>query len=410
MEAHTFLLSFLIILLSARIFGEIATHMKMPAVLGELFAGIIIGPSMFGLIEPFQALTMMAEIGLILLLFDVGLRTDVNCLFKVGGKSLIVAIAGFLFPFILTFSGCYFLFDLSFITSLFIGGTFTATSIGVTVRVLKDLKCDQTYTGQIILGAAVLDDIFGVVLLAILYEFSVSGTVSIMNVGTVLLWVSAFFVLAPLTAKILSTTLKHIQKFSEISGLIPTTIFSLILFFAWVAHQIGAPELLGGFAAGLALSRRFFLPLGTSFREDPEFSHDVEGQIKPIIYLFTPIFFVHIGISLHLHEIDWTNINFWYFTTILFILAFIGKMAAPFFLKERNKTRIAIGTAMIPRGEVGLIFAEFGRVSGTMDSETHTAVVLVIVLTTLLAPFIMEWICDNYHTDKDKQCIPPEKG
>jgi Kef-type K+ transport system membrane component KefB len=183
---------------------------------------------------------------------------------------------------------------------------------------------------------------------------------------------------------------------SEIPGLIPTTIVSLVLFFAWVAHAVGAPELLGGFAAGLALSRRFFLPLGVALKSDPDFACRIEEQMRPVIYLFTPIFFVMVGLSLNLHEIDWGSGFIWAFSLSLFAVSVVGKLAGAFMINETWQARCMIGTAMIPRGEVGLIFAELGRVSGVFTNEIYAGIIIVIALTTLLPPFVMKWFYGRY--------------
>jgi Kef-type K+ transport system membrane component KefB len=280
--------------------------------------------------------------------------------------------------------------------SLFVGGTLTATSIGITVRVLGDLNRQGSKEGQIVLGAAVLDDVMGVVLLALLYEYSIGGGVSLLNTGKVLIFVVAFFVLSPAAAKLISLVIKHFDASSEIPGLIPTTIVSLVLFFAWLAHAIGAPELLGGFAAGLALSRRFFLPLGIALRADEHFAERIETQMKPIVQLFTPIFFVLVGLSLNLHEIDWGSPFIWFFSMSLFIVALGGKLFGAMLVKENWPTRLMIGTAMIPRGEVGLIFAELGRESDIFTNEVYAGMVIVIALTTLLPPFVMKWFYRRY--------------
>ncbi len=391
MEAHDFFLTLLIILLAARIFAELATRLQAPSVIGELFAGVVLGPSLLGWIEPTHAIQLMAGIGIILLLFEVGLETDVKRLVRTGLESVLVALAGFILPLLLGFGLAYWLFDLSLLVSLFIGGTLTATSIGITVRVLSDLKRQHSKEGQIVLGAAVLDDVMGVVLLALLYEFSIGGGVSLVNTGKVLIFVAAFFVLAPAAAKLMSVVIKRFDASSEIPGLIPTTIVSLVLFFAWLAHAVGAPELLGGFAAGLALSRRFFLPLGAALHADEAFAERIETQMKPIVQLFTPIFFVMVGLSLNLREIDWGSPFIWLFSLSLLVAAIAGKLIGALLVKESWPRRWMIGTAMIPRGEVGLIFAELGRESGIFNNEIYAGMVIVIALTTLLPPFIMKW-------------------
>ena len=396
METHDFFLYLLVILLTARIFAELAARMQAPSVIGELIAGVVLGPSLLGWIEPVEAIKLMAEIGIILLLFEVGLGTDVKRLVRTGLKSVIVAITGFLLPLGFGFSLGYWVFDLSLLVSLFIGGTLTATSIGITVRVLSDLKRQQSSEGQIVLGAAVLDDVLGVVLLALLYEFSIGGGVSLINAGKVLIFVGAFFVLAPIAAKFISLIIKRFDAVSDIPGLLPTTIVSLVLFFAWLAHALGAPELLGGFAAGLALSRRFFLPLGVALHTDENFAHRIEEQMKPIVHLFTPIFFVFVGLSLNLREIDWASSSIWIFSLSLLFASIAGKIMGALLIKEPWAARWLIGIAMVPRGEVGLIFAELGRVSGIFNNEISAGMVIVIALTTLLPPFIMKWFCGRY--------------
>jgi Kef-type K+ transport system membrane component KefB len=396
METHDFFLYLLIILLTARVFAELATRLQVPSVIGELFAGVVLGPSLLGWIEPLETIKLMAEIGIILLLFEVGLETDVKRLVRTGMKSFVVAIAGFLLPLILGFSLGYWIFELSPLVSLFIGGTLTATSIGITVRVLSDLKRQQAPEGQIVLGAAVLDDVMGVVLLALLYEFSIGGGVSLVNAGKVLVFVGAFFVLAPITARLISLIIRRFDAVSAIPGLLPTTIVSLVLFFAWLAYVVGAPELLGGFAAGLALSRRFFLPLGIVLHTDENFADRIEGQMKPIVHLFTPIFFVYVGLSLNLREIEWGSIFIWGFSLSLLTASIVGKLAGAFLLREPWAARWIIGMAMIPRGEVGLIFAELGRISGIFSNEIYAGMLIVISLTTLLPPFIMKWFYARY--------------
>ena len=396
MEVHTFFLILMAVLLTARLFGELASRLHTPPVIGELLAGIVLGPSLLGWIEPTEVIKLLAEIGIIMLLFEVGLETDVRQLARTGGKSLVVAIAGFALPFLFGFGISRWALGLELLPSLFVGGTLTATSIGITVRVLADLKRQTAPEGQIVLGAAVLDDILGVVLLALLYEFAIGDGISLANAGKVLLFIGVFFALATPAAKLLSLIIPRFDAASEIPGLIPTTIVALVLFFAWLAHAVGAPELLGGFAAGLALSRRFFLPFGIAIRTDADFAHRVEEQMKPIIHLFTPIFFVMVGLSLNLREVDWSSPFIWVFSLSLGISAIVGKLAGAWLIRDSWYTRWAIGLAMVPRGEVGLIFAELGRVSGIFSNEVYAGMVMVIALTTLLPPFVMKWFYGRF--------------
>jgi len=202
METHTFFLYLLVILISARLFAELAVRLNAPPVIGELVAGVVLGPSLFGWVEPHETIRLLAEIGVIMLLFEVGLETDLKRLVRTGAKSLAVALIGFFLPLLLGFLLSRYLFSLSLIISLFIGGTLTATSIGITVRVLTDLGRQQSTEGQVVLGAAVIDDVMGVLLLALLYEFSTEGGVNFVNAGKALIFITAFFVLAPVVANL----------------------------------------------------------------------------------------------------------------------------------------------------------------------------------------------------------------
>lgn len=396
MTVSTFFLHLMAILLAARIFAELAVRLQVPAVIGELLAGVVLGPSVLGWLDLNVPFRLLAEIGIILLLFEVGLETDMGRLIATGLKSLWVATLGFVAPFVLGFAAAYWLFDMTLLAALFVGGTLTATSIGITVRVLTDLKRQHSREAQIVLGAAVLDDVMGVVLLAVLYEFYLGGGINIGNAGKVALFVGVFFVLAPLAARVISMVIKRFDAVTEIPGLIPTAIVALVLFFAWLAHAIGAPELLGGFAAGLALSRRFFFPFGVALRADPDFAHRIEGQMSPIIHLFTPIFFVSVGLSLNLREIDWSSTFIWSFSLTAFVLAMAGKLVGGLVSGERGLRALIVGLAMSPRGEVGLIFAELGRTSGIMSGEIYAATVIVIVFTTFLPPLIIKGLYRRY--------------
>lgn len=399
METHSLLIQIAVVLLAARLFGELALHLRAPPIIGEIVAGIIVGPSLLGWVSPNDAFKLLAEIGIILLLFEVGLETDLKRLVDAGPKSVVVALAGFVLPFFIGAGASYYLFDLSAMVSLFIGGTLTATSIGITIRVLSDLGRNKSYEGQIVLGAAVIDDLLGVFLLAVLYEFAVSGSVSLANSGKIVLYVASFFFLAPVVAKMLSPIFKRYHDYSDLPGMIPIVLVSIVLIFAALAHLIGAPHLLGGFAAGIALSRRFFLPFGAAIHIDPEFTTRISEQMNPIIRLFTPIFFVMVGLSLDLNAVDWGSPWIWVFSISMAVLAIAAKIAGAFLIRESILLKTAIGIAMVPRGEVGLIFAELGRAAGLFDAAVYAGMILVIGYTTLASPF---WIKQFYNRYGDR--------
>lgn len=219
MEVHDFLLQLLAILIAARLLGEIATLFGAPSVIGELVAGIVIGPSLLVWVSSNEFIVILAEIGAILLLFEVGLETDLNKLMDAGGKAVVIAIVGFFAPLIAGFCAAFYLFEMDYLVALFVGGTLTATSIGITVRTLSDVNRQNSREGQITLEAAVLDDVLGVILLALLFEFSVKGEVNWINTGKVLLYVGIFFMLAPILAKLMSRVIKRLDERVENPGL-----------------------------------------------------------------------------------------------------------------------------------------------------------------------------------------------
>jgi len=390
MDAAQFFIQLAGLLIAARVAAEVAVRFGAPSVIGELAAGIVLGPSVLGWLEPTEVIRLMAEIGVILMLFETGLETDIGRLVRSGSRSVIVAFGGLVVPFVLGYAASRYLFHHGVLPALFVGGTLTATSIGVTVRILRDVGRQNSREGQIVLGAAVVDDILGVLLLALLYDFARTGSFSAGDIGKLVVFIGLFFVLAPLVARIVSFVIGHYHRVTQLPGLVATSIVSLVLVFAWLANRVGAPELLGGFAAGLALSRRFFLPFGVALARNHRFAEEVERDMKPIVQLFTPIFFVTVGLSLDLREVEWSSPFIWLFSLSVGFIAIAGKIAGGYLLvREHWLLRSAVGISMVPRGEVGLIFAELGRASGIFDGAVYAAVVLVIAYTTLLSPF---WI------------------
>jgi Kef-type K+ transport system membrane component KefB len=236
----------------------------------------------------------------------------------------------------------------------------------------------------------------GVLLLAILFNFITSGSVDPIGVGKILLFMTVFFLVAPALAKTISFVIHRWEAISENPGMVPTTIVSLVLFLAWLSHAVGIPQLLGGFATGLALSRRFFLPFGAALKANPDFSKHVHEQMKPIIQLFTPIFFATVGLSMDLSSLDWSSMFFWIFSISLAAVAILSKIFAGMMIREKLARRVIIGMSMVPRGEVGLVFAEIGRHTELFNQEIYTTVVIVIAYTTLFTPFWLRLFYKHY--------------
>ena len=397
MELHHFFLFLAIILIAARLLSETVARFGIPSVIGELLAGLLIGPSLLGWVSPDTTMRLLAEIGIILLLFEVGMDTDLSRLARSGIKPYLVAMMGFFLPFALGYGISTWIFELPGLTALFIGGTLTATSIGITVRVLNDLGKRQADEAQIVIGAAVLDDILGVMTLAFLYQFAVEKQVSFNALGEVGLYILLFMLLTPLVAKLASMVIDHFDQRAATPGLLLTMALSLILLFSWLAHAVGAPEIMGGFAAGLAFSQHFGFRLwmgktsAIEFKPSPKLAHRLEEQMRPLIHTFSPMFFVMVGVSLNLKAIDWGSAFIWELASALLLVALIGKFAAGFFIREPRRNQIAIGLSMIPRGEVGLIFAQLGFSQGILSGELYAALLIVIALTTMAPPFLLKW-------------------
>ncbi len=389
-DVHTLFLHLAVILFSAKFFGTIFKRLGIPPVLGEVTAGVILGQSLLGLIPFSEAIRVLAELGVILLLFEVGLEADIHMLMRVGIWSLLVAIVGAALPFIGGFIFSYYVFNLDLVASLFMGGALTATSIGITVRVLTDLNRHKDRFAQIVLGAAVLDDIMGVIILAALYEFAKTKEVHLDTTINLMFHILMFFVIAPFVANILAKIISFIAKRFQDYDFIPASIMGLILLAAYSAHKFGSPSILGSFTAGLALSRRFVIPFAAALRLEEKILVMVEEGIRPLVWTLAPIFFVGVGLALNLKAIDFSSLEFWAFSLTLIAVALVGKVASGFVAPGNLREKLSVGFSMLPRGEVGLIFAEFGRSFKAINQVEYAVIVFVVAVTTLLAPIFLK--------------------
>ncbi|QER42898.1 cation:proton antiporter [Thermodesulfobacterium sp. TA1] len=392
MEVHTLFLYIGIILLLARLTGDVFAKFGIPSVIGEILVGVFLGQSLLGLVPVNKAIQILAELGIIFLLFHIGLEADLKQLKKVGLWALGVAFVGAFFPLLFGIFISFYVLKLNLITSLFIGGTLTATSIGITVRVLEDLGKLNERFAQIVLGAAVLDDIFGVVLLSVLFEFAKTQTIEITHTIWFVIYIGTFFLVAPILGKIFAYFISFVAKRLATFDFVPPVVVALMLFFAYAAHQIGSPEILGAFTAGIAFSRRFTIPFAMSLQTDKEIIHRIEEALNPLIWVFTPIFFVYIGLQLNLKVIDFLSPTFWFLGIALSVIAILTKLVVGLVVKGDLKERLSVGLSMVPRGEVGLIFAEFGRMSGVFDEMLYAVIVFVVAITTFLPPLLLKVI------------------
>jgi len=407
LDVYQIFLMLAVILLTAQVFGLVFKRLGIPAVLGEVSAGIVLGPSLLGIVEFNDAIKVLAEIGIILLLFQVGLEVDFKGLVRSGLWAAVVALVGALLPFAGGFAVAHYLFHLPVATSLFIGGALTATSIGITIRVLSDLGKDKERFAQIVLGAAVLDDVLGVILLTAVYEFARSGGFEPASTARLAFFIVFFLVVAPFVTQVVAKLLflvveffnreeaRKVRKLSpeEISkeeiAVIPPVVMSIVLGASYLAHKFGSPSILGTFTAGLALSESF--PVAKMFQLKKVIIEKIEETVFVLVWIFGPIFFVGVGLAINLREIDFSSPEFWLLSLSLLAVAIVGKVAAGFFVRGVSlKEKTIIGFSMLPRGEVGLIFAEFGRAMGVINPTEYAVVVFVVAITTLIAPIALK--------------------
>jgi Kef-type K+ transport system membrane component KefB len=378
MELQSFILSLLAIFVGTRVMVELATRIGQSAVLGELAAGILIGGSVLGWVEPTLPLRLMGEIGVMLLLFEVGLKSDLHSFMKVGWRAVAVAAIGVATPFALGY-GFALVLQMSHLQAIFIGATLTATSVGFSARVLHDLGKLTTPEGNIILGAAVIDDVLGLVILSVIMGLAESGAVSWL--ATIRAAVLAFLFLG--VAILIGIRYGHwftrlVNRMNSRGKLIVAAMVPVLLF-GYVAELLHVAALIGAFAAGLVLART-------------EHHAHIEDTIKPVADIFVPIFFVLIGAAMDLGLLNPFNRQNWPILMLaagLTVAAVLGKLAAGLGA-GRGINRWAVGIGMLPRGEVGLIFAGVGLSAAIISTAEYGAILLVVTLTTMLSPLLLK--------------------
>ena len=377
-DLPSFLLAFASALLGAKLLGEVAERLGQPAVLGELLAGVLLGPSVLGLVRLSAGAFLVAEIGVILLLFEVGLETDLFELARVGAPALVVALAGMVLPFL----GGFLLTRLlghPVLTAIFVGAALTATSIGITARVLSELKVLTSREGQIILGAAVADDVLGLVVLAVVARIAETGRVETAMVLRATSLSVGFVVVALALGIPLGHRLIGIVGRANVRGSLVAASVAFALLVALAAKKAGSAEIVGAFATGVVLAR-------TNRR------HDISEALKPAVDIFAPLFFVVVGAQVDvalLNPLVRENQPALLLALGLTLVGFLGKFAAGFCAWGRVR-RAFIGAGMVPRGEVGLIFASLGKATGALPEGVFVAVVLAVFATTFLAPPLLK--------------------
>ncbi|MGE5177116.1 MAG: cation:proton antiporter [Hyphomicrobiales bacterium] len=394
------LIDLAVILGAAKLGGWIATRVGQPAVLGELVSGIVLGNlwlAGYAGFEPLKqdaTLRILAELGVIVLLFEVGLESTVRQMMQVGASALLVAVLGVIAPFFLGWAaGAWLLPGEGEYVHAFLGAVLCATSVGITARVLRDLNQTHSDEAKIILGAAVIDDVLGLVILAV-----VTGIITAADRGgpslslVEVLWIAgkamAFLVSAVVLGALLAPRMFRWVSRVRVRGILLTSglIFCFVL--SWLAARADLAPIVGAFAAGLILEAPFL----QSFEESRESS--LEELLNPISTFLVPIFFVLTGLRVELQTFADTRILG--LAALLTVAAWLGKQACMFGVLTRGVNRLAIGLGMVPRGEVGLIFASIGEtltIGGhrVITPATYSAVVIMVIITTLVTPPALQW-------------------
>jgi Kef-type K+ transport system membrane component KefB len=392
------LLGLIVILLAAKIGGEVFERIGQPAVLGELVFGMVLGSLGllgFGGLEFLKGsmgIEILAQLGVILLLFQVGLESNTAEMLSVGWSSLLVAVLGVVAPFFLGWGvSAWLLPQEETLAHVFIGATLAATSVGITARVLADLGKLSARESKIVLGAAVIDDVLGLVILSV-----VAGTIAAANTGgnrggsldamdTLIIIGKAivFLVGALLIGGRLSRRVFRLAGFLRVQGILLALALSVCFLLAWIADRIGLATIVGAFAAGLILD-------GVQYRDLGEHTkHKIEELIQPIAGFLVPVFFVLMGLRVDLSTFGQTSVLG--FAALLSIAAVLGKMICAAGVLERGLDRLSVAVGMVPRGEVGLIFAGIGAQltlhgRAVITPPVFAAVVVMVIVTTLVTP------------------------
>jgi Na+:H+ antiporter len=373
LEFRDLLLGLVLVWLAAKLAGEGMERIGQTAVLGELLAGMIIGPGVLGLVHESQVLHALAELGVLILLFEVGLESDLGDLLRVGLQATLVALVGVAVPFALGYGLMHWLGHQPLV-AVFVGATLTATSVGITARVLADLGRLQDAAAKVVLGAAVVDDILGLIILAVVTGIAQTGHVSLAAIGSLSTKAVVFLVVAILAGIRLAPVLVGWIASMRARGtlIVYSVVFAVSL--AAAADLIGLATIIGAFAAGLVLAT-------TERREH------IEQQIKPVADLLVPVFFVTVGMKVQPSTLNPFAENAQLGIAIVLTAVAVGsKLAAGLAVYKRRVRRWPVGVGMVPRGEVGLIFAGVGLSAGVIAEDLYSALVVVVMLTTFLAP------------------------
>ena len=360
-------------------------RLRLPGVVGEILAGLLLGPHIFGLIPAggagpagLEGIQELAEVGLCVLLFRVGLETRLAQFRPVAVPATRLAIAGMVVPFLLGW-GVMSLVGAASTAAFLIGAALTATSIGVTVSVLAELGAENSDEGAVIVGAAILDDVFGLVLLSALVGMATPGISPVWASGKAVLQALLFLTAALVIGKPVVTATLALTRWSRSPTTLLVLVFGYLLLLAYAAHAVGLGMILGAYAAGVAFTRH------------PERDW-IEAQLTPLVNLLAPLFFVLIGASIDFGGLNpFTGAGRQNLTIglLLLVVAGAGKLCAAWFTGAPGLNRWVVGSGMMPRGEVGFVFAQVGLAGGIIGGGEFAALSLALIGTTIAGPVLL---------------------
>jgi monovalent cation:proton antiporter-2 (CPA2) family protein len=378
------ILQLVLIILAAKLAGSLSVKWGQPSVLGEIIAGILLGPSVFGLISPSDTLSAFSTIGVILLMFIAGLETDLDELKRAGKSSAFVGFGGILVPLFLGYAAGG-IMGLTNLQSWFLGVMLSATSVSISVQALKEMNQLKTPEGTTILGAAVLDDVVVMIILAFLMSIAGGGDVSL---STLVMKKVLFFVIAIFLAwKVVPWVMKKLTKF-PVSEMVVSSALIICFIFSVAAEYTGVANIIGAYIAGIAISLT-------------KFKHEVFEKVETISYsIFVPVFFAFIGISAKFSGIM-DHLGLIIALSILAILTkFIGAGLGAKLSGFGWNSSMGIGSAMVSRGEVALIVAAMGSSANLIPQDLFAIAVVVVIVTTLVTPPMLKWFFQSKSNKK----------
>lgn len=430
------LLSLIVIYAASKLGGELCARINLPPVLGELVGGVLVGISALQLVifpgegvlpddslivqflgwtadlvpeaapatftAQSEVISVLSEIGVIILLFEIGLESRLEELIRVGPQAAIVAIVGVVAPFVGGTIGLIYLFQIPLVPAIFAGAALTATSIGITAKVLAEIGQLSSTEGQIIIGAAVLDDVLGIIVLAVVASLAKTGAVEISNIIYLIISAGAFLIGAIVLGRyVIRPIYEGLVAEMKTRGQLLLLALMFVFALAYVATVIHLEAILGAFAAGLILAE-------TGNR------HELEKQVLPVADMLVPIFFVVVGARTDLSVLNPSvpaNREGLVLAAFLIGVAIIGKVVTGFTVfGQGDLKKLAIGVGMIPRGEVGLVFAGVGSESGVLSASTEAAIIMMVISTTFIAPPLLRVVFRDAPeaTIAPTETMPPE--